>query len=133
MCTVSGGASRTAARVAAWQLVLLGAVTTLGALSIDLYLPAFPELGSSEAAVQLTLTACAVGLSTDRRTAVARVFGRRMAIIFGLLAWSVASVACTLVPSIATLTALRFRQGLAGAAGLVVARPCCATALPVTS
>ncbi|MDP9416878.1 MAG: multidrug effflux MFS transporter [Actinomycetota bacterium] len=122
------GASRTAAALAPSQLVLLGAVTALGPLSIDLYLPAFPELaaelGSSEAAVQLTLTACVVGLAIGQPLAgtISDAFGRRLPIVAGLLAWSIASVACALAPSIATLTALRLTQGLAGSAGVVVAR-----------
>ncbi len=114
--------------IAPWPLVLLGAVTALGPLSIDLYLPGFPdlaaELHSSEAAVQLTLTACVVGLAIGQPVAgpLSDAFGRRAPIVVGLLAWSVASVACALAPSIATLTALRFSQGLAGSAGMVVAR-----------
>src|SRR6266511_3410867 len=46
--------------------VLLGGFTAFGPLSMDLYLPAFPELaadlGVSQAAVQLTLTADVIGL-----------------------------------------------------------------------
>ncbi|MDP9417752.1 MAG: MFS transporter, partial [Actinomycetota bacterium] len=99
-----------------WQLVLLGSVTALGPLSTDLYLPAFPELardlGASEAAVQLTLTACVVGLALGQPVAgpLSDRFGRRTPILAGLLAWSAASVACALAPSIATLTVLRFAQ-----------------------
>ena len=41
--------------------ILLGGFTAFGPLSMDLYLPAFPELaadfGTGQAAVQLTLTA----------------------------------------------------------------------------
>ena len=46
--------------------VLLGGFTAFGPLSMDLYLPAFPQLaadlGASQAAVQLTLTADVIGL-----------------------------------------------------------------------
>src|SRR6266540_6136487 len=46
--------------------VLLGGFTAFGPLSMDLYLPAFPELaadlGVSQTAVQLTLTADVIGL-----------------------------------------------------------------------
>jgi DHA1 family bicyclomycin/chloramphenicol resistance-like MFS transporter len=110
------------------QTLVLGAATALGPLSIDLYLPAFPELaaelGASEAAVQLTLTACVLGLALGQLVAgpVSDAVGRRVPIAVGLGAWSVASFACALAPSITTFTALRFAQGLAGAAGVVVAR-----------
>ncbi len=110
------------------QTLVLGAATALGPLSIDLYLPAFPELatelGASEAAVQLTLTACVLGLALGQLVAgpVSDAVGRRVPIAVGLGAWSLASFACALAPSITTFTALRFAQGLAGAAGVVVAR-----------
>jgi DHA1 family bicyclomycin/chloramphenicol resistance-like MFS transporter len=115
-------------RLTARQTFVLGAATALGPLSIDLYLPAFPELarelGASEAAVQLTLTACVVGLALGQLVAgpVSDAVGRRVPIAVGLGAWALASFACALAPSIATFTALRFTQGLAGAAGVVVAR-----------
>lgn len=119
---------KAARRLTARQTFVLGAATALGPLSIDLYLPAFPELarelGASEAAVQLTLTACVVGLALGQLVAgpVSDAVGRRVPIAVGLGAWALASFACALAPSIATFTALRFTQGLAGAAGVVVAR-----------
>ena len=46
--------------------VLLGSLTAFGPLSMDLYLPAFPQLaadlGATQAQVQLTLTADVLGL-----------------------------------------------------------------------
>lgn len=119
---------KAARRLTARQTFVLGAATALGPLSIDLYLPAFPELarelGASEAAVQLTLTACVIGLALGQLVAgpVSDAVGRRVPIAVGLGAWALASFACALAPSIATFTALRFTQGLAGAAGVVVAR-----------
>jgi len=118
----------TRVRLSTTQTLVLGAATALGSLSIDLYLPAFPELaaelGASEAAVQLTLTACVVGIALGQLIAgpVSDAVGRRGPIALGIGAWSLASFACALAPSIATFTLLRFAQGLAGAAGLVVAR-----------
>jgi DHA1 family bicyclomycin/chloramphenicol resistance-like MFS transporter len=108
--------------------VLLAAATALGSLSIDLYLPAFPELarelGTSEAAVQVTLTACVLGLAVGQLVAgpLSDAVGRRAPIAVGLLGWGLTSFLCALAPSITTLTALRFAQGLAGSAGIVVAR-----------
>src|ERR1700736_4914991 len=47
--------------------VLLGGLTAFGPLSIDMYLPALPAIGrdlaASESVIQLTLTACLVGLA----------------------------------------------------------------------
>ena len=110
------------------RLFTLASATALGSLSIDLYLPAFPrlaqEMAASQASVQITLTACVIGLAVGQLVAgpLSDAIGRRRPIVFGLLAWSLTSFLCALAPSIATLTALRFAQGLAGSAGIVVAR-----------
>jgi DHA1 family bicyclomycin/chloramphenicol resistance-like MFS transporter len=46
---------------------VLGAVNAIGPLSVDMYLPAFPDiargLSTSASQVQLTLTACVAGLA----------------------------------------------------------------------
>ena len=119
---------RTTRGVSAWNLIILGAVTMLGPLSIDLYLPSFPELAreldASESAVQLTLTACVIGLAVGQLVAgpLSDAFGRRGPILFGTIGWAVTALICAIAPSITTLTLLRLAQGLAGAAGVVVAR-----------
>jgi DHA1 family bicyclomycin/chloramphenicol resistance-like MFS transporter len=110
------------------NLLLIGMATALGSLSIDLYLPAFPELAvylqTSEAAVQITLTACVIGLAVGQVVAgpLSDAWGRRAPIMVGLLGWGLASLLCALAPSVEALTVLRFAQGLLGAAGLVVSR-----------
>jgi DHA1 family bicyclomycin/chloramphenicol resistance-like MFS transporter len=110
------------------RLLMLAAATGLGSLSIDLYLPAFPalarEMGGSEASVQVTLTACVIGLAVGQLVAgpLSDAIGRRTPITLGLLGWSITSFLCALAPSMTTLTLLRFAQGLAGSAGIVVAR-----------
>ena len=48
--------------------------------------------------------------------------GRRGPLLAGVGAYVVASLACALAPSVATLIALRFVQGLAGSAGIVISR-----------
>ena len=52
-------------------VLVLGALTALGAFTIDLYLPAFPviegELDVSTAVVQLTLTATTLGFALVNR------------------------------------------------------------------
>ena len=101
------------------RLLVLAMATALGSLSIDLYLPAFPELAAdlqtSQAAVQITLTACVIGLAVGQLVAgpLSDSFGRRAPMALGLLGWSLASVLCAFAPSIETFTALRFAQGLA--------------------
>lgn len=109
-------------------VVTLGLLSTFGPLSLDLYLPALPELAddlrSSASAAQLTITACLVGLAVGQLVAgpLSDRLGRRRPLLVGLVVYLVASAACAVAPSVEVLVALRLVQGLAGAAGLVIAR-----------
>ena len=102
-------------------------VAVLGPLSLDLYLPGLPRLadslGASASAAQLTLTACLLGLATGQLLSGpwSDAVGRRKPLVIGVGVYVAASLACAVAPSILTLIALRFVQGLAGAAGIVVA------------
>jgi DHA1 family bicyclomycin/chloramphenicol resistance-like MFS transporter len=108
--------------------VVLGMLSMFGPLSLDLYLPALPELAddldASASAAQLSITACLVGLAVGQLVAgpLSDRLGRRRPLIVGLVGFMLASVACALAPSAAILVVLRFVQGLAGAAGLVISR-----------
>lgn len=108
--------------------VALGLLSTFGPLSLDLYLPALPQLAddlhASASAAQLSITGCLVGLALGQLVAgpLSDRFGRRRPLIVGLVAYFLTSLACAFAPSIAVLLALRLVQGLAGAAGLVIAR-----------
>ena len=111
------------------QLIgVLGALSALGPLSIDLYLPAFPALaadfGSRESSIQLTLTACLTGLALGQAFVgpLSDALGRRRPLLIGLALYLLASAVCALAPSTPALVAGRFLQGLAGAAGVVIAR-----------
>ena len=116
------------ARPPAYTVVVLGLLTMFGPLSLDLYLPALPQLaddlGTSTSAAQLSITACLVGLALGQLVAgpLSDRLGRRRPLIVGLSAYLVASVACALAPSVTVLVVLRFIQGLGGAAGIVISR-----------
>jgi len=109
-------------------VVVLGAVNAIGPLSIDMYLPAFPEiadgLNTSAAQVQLTLTACVAGLALGQLVVgpLSDRLGRRVPLIAAMAVYAVASVSCALAPSALVLMGLRLVQGLAGAGGVVIAR-----------
>jgi DHA1 family bicyclomycin/chloramphenicol resistance-like MFS transporter len=109
-------------------ILILGALSAFGPLSIDMYLPALPAIGTELAAsaseVQLTLTACFVGLALGQVVAgpLSDAYGRRRPLIVGLAAFAVASLLCAAAPNIATLVALRVVQGAGGAAGIVISR-----------
>lgn len=111
-----------------WIVVLLGSLSAFGPLSIDMYLPALPELSRSfhvgASVGQLTLTACLVGLALGQLGAgpVSDRYGRRRPILVGLVAYVVATLLCAVAPSAGALVALRVLQGLAGGVSIVVAR-----------
>lgn len=108
-------------------LILLGALTAIGPLSIDMYLPAFPSIGASlharGGAVELTLAAFLIGLSIGQAFygPLADHFGRKPPIYAGLLLYVLASLGCLFAASIPTLSIWRFVQALGGAVGMVVA------------
>jgi MFS transporter, DHA1 family, multidrug resistance protein len=109
-------------------ILVLGALTAFGPMSIDMYLPAFPTLTqhfqTGPAQVQLTLTACLAGLALGQLAygPVSDALGRRRPLYGGLVAYTLASLLCAVAPSVEVLAGLRFVQGLGGAAGIVIAR-----------
>ena len=109
-------------------LVLLGSLTAVGPLSIDMYLPAFPdiaaEFGASASPVQLSLTACLIGLAAGQILTgpLSDRYGRRAPILVGVTAYALVSLACALAPSAPLFAAARLLQGMAGGVGIVVAR-----------
>ncbi|MGW0580120.1 multidrug effflux MFS transporter [Streptomyces sp. NPDC002920] len=119
------GSSR---RPAAALVAVLGALTAVAPLAIDMYVPGFPSmgdaLGASSSAVQLTMTAFLAGLVVGQLIIgpLSDGLGRRGLLISGSAGFVFFSLACAVAPSIAVLTGARFLQGVAGAAGMVLAR-----------
>ena len=109
-------------------VVILGALSAFGPLSIDMYLPGLPELrrdfGTGASQTQLTLSACLLGLALGQMVAgpISDALGRRRPLFVGLAAYALTSLLCAVAPSVPALVGLRFGQGLAGAAGIVIAR-----------
>ncbi len=108
--------------------ILLGALTAFGPLSMDLYLPALPEMArdlpASASAAQLTITTSMVGLALGQVLAgpISDARGRRMPLLAGVGLFAIASLLCAVAPSIWVLLVLRLVQGMAGATGLSIAR-----------
>lgn len=109
-------------------ILILGALSAFGPLSIDMYLPALPAMArglhAPTSAAQLTLTACLVGLAAGQLFAgpLSDARGRRMPLLTGVAAYAVASALCLVAPDVWVLLGLRLLQGFAGAAGIVIAR-----------
>src|SRR5690349_15059476 len=108
-------------------VLVLGFLTALGPLTIDMYLPSLPtitgDLGTTAAAVQLTLTGTLVGLAFGQLLVgpLSDAVGRRVPLLAGIAVHVLASVLCVVAPNVALLGSLRVLQGLGAAAAAVVA------------
>jgi len=109
-------------------VVLLGALSAVGALTIDMYLPAMPgmagDLQTSAATVQLTLVVFVVGLAAGQVVVgpLSDAWGRRRPLLIGLAVYVVGSVGSALAPTAASLMGARVLQSLGAAAATVLAR-----------
>jgi DHA1 family bicyclomycin/chloramphenicol resistance-like MFS transporter len=109
-------------------VVLLGALSAFGPLSMDLYLPGLPQmardLSSPAWAAQLTITTSMVGLALGQLVAgpISDVRGRRRPLLAGVAVYALASLLCAVAPTVWGLLVVRLIQGIAGAAGIVIAR-----------
>ncbi len=111
-----------------WLIITLGALSGFGPLCLDMYLPALPELpaalSSTSSAAQLTLSACIIGLAVGQLITgpLSDRLGRRGPLLAGVAIFVAASVICAVTTSMTLLIVVRFLQGAAGAAGIVVGR-----------
>jgi DHA1 family bicyclomycin/chloramphenicol resistance-like MFS transporter len=121
-------ADRAARRTGLLVTFMLGGLAAVPPLSMDMYLPALPEvtrsLNSSASLVQLTLTACLLGMAIGQLVIgpLSDRWGRRKPLLIGLVVYIMAAVTCAIVPNAELLLAARVVQGLAGSAGIVIAR-----------
>ncbi|AZM52946.1 Bcr/CflA family drug resistance efflux transporter [Streptomyces sp. WAC 01529] len=115
-------------RTGALVTLVLGGLTAVPPLSMDMYLPALPEvtdaLHAPAATVQLTLTACLLGMALGQLVVgpMSDKWGRRRPLLIGLLVYVLATATCAFAPTAELLIGFRLLQGLAGAAGIVIAR-----------
>jgi DHA1 family bicyclomycin/chloramphenicol resistance-like MFS transporter len=119
-------------------LVLLGALQAFAPLSIDMYLPAMPQLEAvfhaSTAAVQSTMVTFLVGYAlgqslygplTDR-------FGRKPPLYVSLLVFVASSLGCAFSPSIPAMSAARLLQAVGACGGAVISRAMVRDLFPVS-
>lgn len=108
--------------------VVLGLLSAVGPFAIDMYLPALPSIGgdfnAGTGAVQMSLMAFFLSLGFGQLVygPVSDMVGRKPPLYFGLLLFLAGSIGCALAPSIETLIAFRFVQGLGACAGMVIPR-----------
>ena len=103
-------------------------VSTIAPLATDMYVPAFPQVGSDldggATQVQLTLTTFFIGMALGQLIGgpFSDARGRRGPLLAALIVLTAASVACAFSPSIAVMMTARFVQGLSGGWAMVTAR-----------
>ena len=120
-------AQRTTQYSSAW-IMLLALLTSLGPLSIDMYLPALPQMaqdfGVSTQRIANTLPAYFLGLAAGQLIygPVSDRIGRKAPLYFGLCLYIAASLICLFAQSEWSLIAARILQALGGCVGVVIAR-----------
>jgi DHA1 family bicyclomycin/chloramphenicol resistance-like MFS transporter len=108
-------------------IAVLGAMTALGPLTIDTYLPALPsitsDLGSTDAAVGYTLAGTLFGFAMGQLVVgpLSDSLGRKRPMVVGAGLHIVASLLCAIAPTVMALTGFRVLQGFAAASAGVVA------------
>jgi DHA1 family bicyclomycin/chloramphenicol resistance-like MFS transporter len=111
-----------------WLIPFLGALSALGPLANDLYVPSLPlvaeGLGAGGGAVQLTLSTQLLGLALGAVVygPLSDQYGRKPVLAAGLAVYVVAGVLSALAQDLPQLVTWRFLQGLGASAATVLAR-----------
>ena len=109
-------------------ITLLASICSLGPLATDMYLPALPQMtldfATTPSIIQLTLTSWLIGLAIGQVIAgpLSDIYGRTRPLVFGLIIFTISSVACIFAPSIELFIFARFIGGFAASSALVVSR-----------
>ena len=109
-------------------ILLLGSLTAIGPFSIDMYLPAFPDIANglhtTVAQVTLSLSSFFIGISAGQLIygPLLERFGRKKPLYIGLGIYLFASLGCALAASVNALIFFRLLQALGGCAGMVATR-----------
>ncbi len=107
---------------------LLAALTALGPLSTDLYLPTLPDIGRAfgvpAGQVQMTMYGYLIGFALGQvgYGPISDWYGRRSGLVVALLCYCAGSLICLLAPSIEVLIGARVLQAFGGSGAIVLAR-----------
>jgi DHA1 family bicyclomycin/chloramphenicol resistance-like MFS transporter len=107
---------------------LLAALSAIGPLTTDMYLPSLPDIArqlhASTAQAQFTISAYLIGFAVGQifYGPVSDRHGRKPILIAALALYCIASLACSLSTSIEILIVARAFQALGGCGGIVLAR-----------
>ncbi|GEA59916.1 Bcr/CflA family multidrug efflux MFS transporter [Vibrio comitans] len=117
---------QSATQLSFMMFVLLGAISALTPLAIDMYLPAMPaiadDFGVTPGDVQITLTIYTLGFAVGQLFygPLADSLGRKPVLLGGVGLFLVGAIGCTFTHSVEMLVWVRLLQGFAGAAAAVV-------------
>ncbi len=109
-------------------ILILGLLTAMGPFSIDLYLPAFPDIAAglhtTVATVMLSLSSFFIGISAGQLVygPLLERYGRKKPLYAGLVIYILTTAGCALAQSADMLILFRLLQALGSCAGLVGAR-----------
>ena len=114
-------------RMPVWLIVLLGALSAVGPLSTDMYLPAFPKLDTALGTIgsgQITLAAWFVGLAIGQfsQGPASDRWGRRAPLLAGLAIYMAGTLGCILSHDVWSFSACRVLAAIGGSAGMVIPR-----------
>jgi DHA1 family bicyclomycin/chloramphenicol resistance-like MFS transporter len=119
-------------------ILLLGLLSALGPLSIDMYLPGFPviaaDLQTSVDRVSYSLSGYFIGVCVGQMLwgPLLDRFGRKRPLLMGLGIYMLASLGCAVSGSIEMLIGFRFLQALGGCVGMVAPRAVVRDVFPVS-
>lgn len=108
--------------------LILGALTAIGPLSIDMYLPGFKSIANdfntTMSIVGFSLTSYFIGYSFGQLLygPLLDRFGRKIPLIGGLILYSISTLLCALSPNITSLIVSRFFLSIGGCSGVVASR-----------
>jgi DHA1 family bicyclomycin/chloramphenicol resistance-like MFS transporter len=122
---VSAAEPHPARRVPRWML-LVGAMSAIGPVSIDMYLPGFPAIEHEfrQEGVEATMAAYLLGIVVGQLFygPISDRFGRKPPLYFGFALYALGALGCALATSMQMLIVMRVLQALGGCAGMVIAR-----------
>jgi len=108
--------------------IVLGLLSVVGPLAIDMYLPALPaigaDLGAPDARIQQSLMAFLAAFAIGQLIygPVSDMFGRKPPLYFGLGLFVLASIGSAFAPNAEVLIVFRFLQGLGACASMSLPR-----------
>jgi DHA1 family bicyclomycin/chloramphenicol resistance-like MFS transporter len=120
-----------------FTIFTLGLLSAMGAFSIDMYLPGFPDIArdlhTTVAHITLSITSFFIGISVGQMLygPLLDKFGRKKPLVIGLIVYLLTSVACAFAPTANALIGIRFLQALGSCAGMVASRALVRDIFPV--